>query len=374
MKQSSFRLAASFLTVALLFSVPVAAQDSLTGVLAQLLRTQQNEAASREELEEATKLVARIVEDFPNSTAAVSIIRGESFEGIDFSSFEERLQTAEAAPAAPAGQLPTFFAEQENTPTALTGCVATAFKPATQTEMRLKVTLAPEGKLDGLPALTSPEVPDQGVRGDYLWLVGALEGCTPLPWGPPGEYELAVSATGELSLTSTPAPAEIASAANPAFPSFNVTPQDGNTTGAATPAPLPNFFDPAAMPPATPETEELVGFDRLAIRDLQARLLVSGFDPNGVDGVLGRGARAALASWQGSVGLAPSGYMSAEQLQFLKSQSQAQLDLWLQDPANAERYAPTVTAAPKKQRKKRRVKVCNRNALGILYNCRFVLR
>lgn len=400
--QAFSRILYPLVFAALLAATPISAQSALDGLLGRLLEVQQNEAASQQELEEATALVARIIEDFPASAAAVSIIRGEPYDGIDFSSFEARLQaTSAAGETTSAGQLPTFFVGAAPAPAVSADCISTAFSPSAKTAMQINVSLLPDGILQGLPTLMVPATPDQAVRADYIGLIGAIEGCTPLDWGAAGEYMLAIAETGTISIEPPAATEQVAAApiaplpavpapdlapapdaapeAAPAFPTFQVAPQEPLAGTAVAPAPagqLPTFLTPTAIPLATPDTEDLMALDRQAIRDIQARLLVSGFDPNGVDGVLGRGARAALTSWQASVGAEPSGYINTEQMDILRQQSQAPLELWLAEPGNASVYKPPA-AAPKAKRtakKKKRVRVCNRNTLGILYNCRYVLR
>lgn len=95
-----------------------------------------------------------------------------------------------------------------------------------------------------------------------------------------------------------------------------------------------------SMPVGSEATERELDLDRQAIRDLQARLLVIGHDPNGVDGAIGRGTRGAIRSWQTSMSAEPTGYLNAAQLAALKDQSQAALDEWLKDDANARQYEP----------------------------------
>lgn len=107
----------------------------------------------------------------------------------------------------------------------------------------------------------------------------------------------------------------------------------------------PNAPPPPALssaPPATEASERLLSLDKRAIRDVQARLLVLGFDPNGVDGAMGRGSRAAVRAWQVASGLTPSGFLDAGQLQILKTASQAALDQWLRDPKNRQLHDPVV--------------------------------
>lgn len=71
-----------------------------------------------------------------------------------------------------------------------------------------------------------------------------------------------------------------------------------------------------AAPPAapTPETiEAALGLDREARRAVQRELSVLGHDPRGIDGIFGRGTRAAIAAWQRADGQQPTGYLDAPQ-------------------------------------------------------------
>ncbi|MEM8979611.1 MAG: peptidoglycan-binding protein [Pseudomonadota bacterium] len=99
------------------------------------------------------------------------------------------------------------------------------------------------------------------------------------------------------------------------------------------------------LPIGTEATERDIGLDKKAIRDLQARLLVVGHDPNGVDGAIGRGTRAAIRQWQSTRSVEPTGYMNAPQLAALKQQSQPALDDWLRDEDNAKKYDPPAPIA-----------------------------
>ncbi len=107
------------------------------------------------------------------------------------------------------------------------------------------------------------------------------------------------------------------------------------------PTPAPVAPAPTAQAgPADAATETALALDDLGWRDVQARLLVLGHDPNGIDGQPGRGTRQALSTWQAASGVPASGYLAADHLALLVSQSQDALDLWLQDPANKERHTP----------------------------------
>ncbi|MGQ0566100.1 MAG: peptidoglycan-binding domain-containing protein [Gemmobacter sp.] len=96
----------------------------------------------------------------------------------------------------------------------------------------------------------------------------------------------------------------------------------------------------APLAPATELSEAAMALDKQAIRDIQARLLVLGFDPNGIDGEAGRGTRAAISAWQESVALPVTGFIDVAQRQRLTSASQRALSEWLALPENQKLYNP----------------------------------
>jgi peptidoglycan hydrolase-like protein with peptidoglycan-binding domain len=96
--------------------------------------------------------------------------------------------------------------------------------------------------------------------------------------------------------------------------------------------------------PGTEATEAALDLGKPEFRDIQARLLVLGHDPNGIDGLAGRGTRSALRLWQAENAVEGSGYLSASQLSLLREQSEQQLAAWLQEPGNAALYDPPVIA------------------------------
>lgn len=97
---------------------------------------------------------------------------------------------------------------------------------------------------------------------------------------------------------------------------------------------------PPELAPGSDATEATMELEKQDIRDLQARLLVLGHDPNGVDGVLGRGTRSALGAWQSAQGIAPTGFLNPEQYAWLRQVSDPQLAIWRADPENEKRYLP----------------------------------
>lgn len=107
-----------------------------------------------------------------------------------------------------------------------------------------------------------------------------------------------------------------------------------------TDSPEVNIGSPSRLPPGFETSEAALGIDKQGIRDLQARLLVLGHDPNGVDGVIGRGTRAALSAWQVAQGTDPTGYLNSEQHTQLQAMSEAALTVWRADPENERKYLP----------------------------------
>lgn len=143
----------------------------------------------------------------------------------------------------------------------------------------------------------------------------------------------------ELAAAAAPAP-EPSQAATP--PIQDVTAIDpfvgGEPKAAATEPPAPEIARVPSL--TTQETEKALQLDRQAVRDIQARLLVLGHDPNGIDGRIGNGTRGAIRSWQASVAVPPTGFLDAGQLDALKAESESDLAQWLRDEANARIYEP----------------------------------
>lgn len=113
-------------------------------------------------------------------------------------------------------------------------------------------------------------------------------------------------------------------------------PTDSRTTD----TPKVGTGSPSSLTPGSETSESALGLDKQDIRDLQARLLVLGHDPNGVDGVIGRGTRSALSAWQVAQGAEATGYLSADQHARLKAMSEAALAAWRSDPNNERKYLP----------------------------------
>ncbi len=72
------------------------------------------------------------------------------------------------------------------------------------------------------------------------------------------------------------------------------------------------------------DAETALGLTRTQRREIQGNLTLIGFDTNGVDGIFGRGSRAAIERWQRSVGDDATGYLTAAQIGKIDAQAQVE--------------------------------------------------
>jgi uncharacterized caspase-like protein/peptidoglycan hydrolase-like protein with peptidoglycan-binding domain len=82
--------------------------------------------------------------------------------------------------------------------------------------------------------------------------------------------------------------------------------------------------------------EAALGLDGAKRREVQARLMLAGHDPRGVDGVFGPGTRAALAAWQAAAGLEATGYLGAAALDLLTRRTETDYAAWVEQQRAAE--------------------------------------
>jgi uncharacterized caspase-like protein len=98
---------------------------------------------------------------------------------------------------------------------------------------------------------------------------------------------------------------------------------------------------------STDEASELaIGLtanDRVGI---QRRLLLAGFNPNGVDGSFGPGTRRAISAWQTSRSLAVSGYLNRDQYGALIAQTETAYANWVASERARVAATPAPVAAP----------------------------
>lgn len=94
-----------------------------------------------------------------------------------------------------------------------------------------------------------------------------------------------------------------------------------NDAAAARPAPTPEPIREAPVQALDPEgAEAALGLSRDARRSVQRDLELLGYDPRGIDGIFGRGTRAAIASWQRDNDVPQTGYLTGNQVTLLQQQ------------------------------------------------------
>ena len=86
--------------------------------------------------------------------------------------------------------------------------------------------------------------------------------------------------------------------------------------GSVGPDPLPNDEETAA------QQESLLDLTVAERVDLQRRLTRLGYDPLRTDGTFGAGTRRAIAEWQGDGGEAVTGYLTADQVRLIRTQTE----------------------------------------------------
>jgi hypothetical protein len=314
----SFRpfIVTALLVLVLPWGGHVAAKDTVQSLIGQIKEVQANDDASEGDLQAAMDIMKRIVDEFPASDAAVSIFLMEEYEGVDFSSFGERIALLNKSSEALSGNDTAAASVDQKA-----ACLARTFTATSTSELRLKLLIGEGGVIEGLPELIAPGNPTSQERGDYLSLVTALDDCAPfVNFSFGGEFAVTTSSGGGVAFVSL------------------IDDQTSETT------------------------ENDLELTRDTRREIQRRLTLIGYDTKGVDGSLGKNSRKAIIEWQIASELLPTGYLNDSQLSALKRASAEEFDDWEKREAS------------KPRRKKRRVKLCKRGILGILYDCKYEWR
>lgn len=255
-----------------------------------------------------------ILENYPESRAADEIRKGMP-AGIDVSALPQSEGNSEQA----------ALSEQASPNEAALECLTDQYAGGRDVRLTISANLDPSGGLIGIPALEAPAAPDPVTRAAYLQFVTALESCNPtLRDFAQSTIRTGVGDDGALFFQPELSAGQIVPESEPVLPAANT------------------IAPPSLSLPATKITEAELSLQRKDVRDIQARLLVLGFDPNGIDGLLGPGTRAALSNWQNANRMGPTGFLNVEQRALLQDQSQSQLDVWLQDKVNADKYDPPI--------------------------------
>lgn len=71
--------------------------------------------------------------------------------------------------------------------------------------------------------------------------------------------------------------------------------------------------------------EAALGLDKAARREVQERLTIQGYDTKGLDGIFGPGSRRAITAWQAAEKRDATGYLTAEDIDHLTSQTDSKL-------------------------------------------------
>lgn len=287
-------------------------------------------------IDEADKLLKRILANFPTSQIAVDLAYNRSPAGFDLADF-----TAAKIAASGGGGLAT---KQAATARDLSGeasgarlprgavarCLGEKLGGAPLSKIHLTFVLSGAGTISGLPELLRADEAGPATRSSYARALLAMDACA--PFDPKlASLDLRTGQDGTIVVTEFEAGA----------PS-----QMG--------APVPERMDILTLlePPTPPDPgramleegtlagERGLELDAQAYREIQARLEAVGFDPGGVDGRPGEGTRAAVRAWQAEQGTAPTGYFSRSQLAFLQRQSEDAFLEWRQDPENYLRLNP----------------------------------
>ena len=201
-----------------------------------------------------------------------------------------------------------------NLPAAITACLSVGLLPPQ--DLQLRVALGPDGHVIGVPQILNQDQNVPGLREAYLRALLTIDGCSPLR-SEAGEGVVIVLISPDGMVT-----ARLEDTADV-------------TSAAAAPADTAVPSVPAeAFLPTDARTEAELNLAKKDVREIQARLQVLGFDPKGIDGVLGRGARAAIGEWQTRQKLPATGFLGKAQLQLLGTLSDAAYGEWIKDDAN----------------------------------------
>jgi peptidoglycan hydrolase-like protein with peptidoglycan-binding domain len=360
----------SLATVALLIAIwswadPASADEK--ALFSAATGLYQGEQTSASDIQVIRDLLDRIVAEFPSSDLAVSILMQETVDGIDIAGVDARLaalrksERVNAPPPETAAASETIL--QQDASAAASPLPVGSFAPATE---------APVPQADDILTAPSPAAPaagnttasanvpappasdpwndllgqatllyskadnfDQGGRTFALLEVRRLldQIVDDYP-----DSDIAVRIMLQETVDGIDVAAltlQLARRPDSSVAVVDTPPGDAsNSATALSEQPLMEFS------PATEQSENTLSFDKAAVRDLQSRLLALGFDPNGIDGALGRGTRSAVSAWQNSAGVPATGFLDDPQLQALKTVSQVALELWLADPDNQRLYEP----------------------------------
>ncbi len=336
----------------------VGVPDTLLGLLQQMedlhTKAETLSGADREnELSMIRKLLNQVENEYPASNEALSLALGDKVGSIDPAALDAELAAAETE-----RQKPELTAATTTNPTVAT--LSICFPPNNQTEgtddpsarITIQVELDAEGRIIGMPDFIEPAAPDEAARKLFQRSLIALDSCAELK-------TLDLPTAIEISLTSVSVDKAVL---KPGVQSFE--PPVTKAPPVAVEG-LPEISLEPDWAIVDNAAEKALDLKRPDIAELQVRLELLGFDPNGLDGMIGRGVRQAINGWQVARSIPPSGYIDQRQLTAIKAESQDAFLKWIAEETNAGVLAkasklPKIKAEPGTERAKttKRTKDC----------------
>lgn len=319
---------------------PLTLPDVLQSIDDRYARAQTLQGTDRKaELVAVKALLDTVAADYPESNAALNLALGDNVGQIDPAALDAELASLDGAEpaveAAPQALLdPTIQTFGK--------CFAQPDLPAVAAEnparIRVQVDLDGTGAILGMPTLLDPATPDANARKLFQRALIALDDCVAL-------QSLYLPSAFEVTLTSARIEAASPLPGSEPAPAADATPPENPALAEEERQPLWALTDS--------DTEKSLNLQRADIARIQARLILLGFDPKGIDGVLGRGARSAISTWQASRGIPPSGYVDQRQLEKLEDESKGAFTDWIGNPANLKKLEEAANPPPKAARRAR---------------------
>lgn len=203
-------------------------------------------------------------------------------------------------------------------------------------EVVLRVELNTNGDISNLPDLMSPATLSKGERGMLREATAAIIDCTPIisDGGEKsiyGRFDMVINRDG-LSLTNVDAYVG-KSDVLPTLDSLEVADPETVLVEITKPDETVVVDEPVTTGDApTHDIEKELALTRTERREIQRRLVLLDYHTRGIDGVFGKGTRAAIGQWQQDNEQPVSGYLDLNQLIFLREMSQEKYDKWAARP------------------------------------------
>ena len=321
-----------------------AAQSTLPDLLQQIAdrytKAETLSGAERaSELSQIRTLLDRVANEYPASNEALSLALGDKVGSVDPAALDAELADAETE-----SQEPDLTSETTIDPTLAT--LSICFPQTEQSEasddpsvrVTIRVNLDAQGSIIGMPDFIEPATPDEAERKLFQRSLIALDSCAELiNLNLPAAIEMSLTAAGVDSAALKPG-------VQPSEPPMLKAPQ-------VVAEDLPEIAPEPIWVVADNTSEKALDLQRDDIAELQVRLGLLGFDPNGVDGVIGRGVRKAIYDWQITRSVPPTGYLDERQFTAIKTESQDAFSGWIAEETNADILAkaskpPKIEASP----------------------------